>query len=135
MGPFSIACILLPHLIHFINEDLTMSSFHPFVFSLFPRSTPFLYIASKIIVEGEFAGGELKRISEVFSKRVNDYILDLLSSVTGKNGKQISVVRHNGIEEICHRWSRMHFRLRTWRSQTVKEMTMYGALTAVLSNI
>ena len=59
---------------------------------------------SDIIEEGEFAGGELKRISEVFSKRVNDHILDLLSPVTGKIGKQINVVRHKGIEEIGHRW-------------------------------
>ncbi|EQD69263.1 hypothetical protein B2A_00135, partial [mine drainage metagenome] len=43
--------------------------------------------------------------------------------------------RHNGIEEIGHRWSRMHIRRRTGRSQTAKEMGMYGALTAILSNI
>ncbi len=90
---------------------------------------------SDIIEECVFAGGELKRISGILRKRVNDHILDLLSPVTGKIGKQINVVRHKGIEEIGHRWSRMHIRRRTGRSQMVKEMTMYGALTAVLSNI
>ena len=90
---------------------------------------------SGIIEEGKFAGGELKRISGIFRKRVNDHILDLLSPVVGKNSKQINVVRHKGIEEIGHRWSRMHIRRRTGRSQTTREMTMYGALTAVLSNI
>ena len=58
---------------------------------------------SDIVEEGEFAGGELKRISGILSKRVNDHILDLLPPVTGKNGKQINVVRHKGIEEIGHR--------------------------------
>ena len=59
---------------------------------------------SDIIEEGEFAGGELKRISGILRKRVNDHILDLLSTVTGKNGKQINVVRHKSFKEMCHRW-------------------------------
>ena len=58
---------------------------------------------SDIIEECVFAGGELKRISGILRKRVNDHILDLLSPVTGKIGKQINVVRHKGIEEIGHR--------------------------------
>ena len=90
---------------------------------------------SGIIEEGEFAAGELKRISGVFRKRIEDHRSELLSPVTGKDGKTVNIVRHNGIEEIGHRWSRMHIRRRTGRSQTGKEMTMYGALTAVLSNI
>ena len=60
-------------------------------------------VLSDIVEEGEFAGGELKKISGIFRKSVNDHILDLLSPVTGKNGKQINVVRHNGIEETGHR--------------------------------
>ena len=59
---------------------------------------------SYIIEEGEFVGGELKRISGILRKRVNDHILDLLYPVVGKNSKQINVVRHKGIEEIGHRW-------------------------------
>ena len=37
---------------------------------------------SDIVEECVFAGGELKRISGILSKRVNDHILDLLSPVT-----------------------------------------------------
>ena len=51
------------------------------------------------------------------------------------DGRAISITRHNGIEEIGHRWSRMHIRRRTGRSQTAGEMGMFGALTAILSNI
>ncbi|MHB1709128.1 MAG: hypothetical protein ACYCT2_06620 [Thermoplasmataceae archaeon] len=90
---------------------------------------------SDIIGEGEFTGGDLKSISGIFRKRIEDHRSELLSPVTGKDGKTINVVRHNGIEEIGHRWSRMHIRRRTGRSQTAREMAMYGALTAVLSNV
>ena len=87
---------------------------------------------SDIIEEGEFADGELKRISGIFRKRIEDHRSELLSPVTGKDGKTVNIVRHNGIEESGHRWSRMHIRRRTGRSQTTREMAMYGALTAVL---
>ena len=90
---------------------------------------------SAIMKEGEFTGGDLRRISGIFRKRIDDHRPELLSPVTGKNGRTIDVVRHNGIEEIGHRWSRMHIRRRTGRSQTAGEMGMYGALTAVLSNV
>jgi len=90
---------------------------------------------SDIIKEGEFAGGDLERISRIFENRIEDHREELLSPVIGKNGNTINVVRHNGIEEIGQRWSRMHIRRRTGRTQTTGEMTMYGALTAVLSNI
>ena len=53
----------------------------------------------------------------------------------GRKGNIINVVRHSGIEEIGHRWSRMHIRRRTGRSQAAKEMGMFGALTAILSNM
>ena len=47
----------------------------------------------------------------------------------------MDVVRHNALEELNHRWSGMHIRRRTGRSKTAKEMTKYGALFAVLSNL
>ena len=47
----------------------------------------------------------------------------------------MNVVRHNGIEEIGHRWSRMHILRRTGRSQTSRDMSMYGALNAILLNM
>ena len=90
---------------------------------------------SDIMKEGEFTGGDLLTISRIFRKRIEDHRAELLSPVTGKDGKTINVVRHNAIEEIGHRWTRMHIRRRTGRSQTAREMAMYGALTAVLSNI
>ncbi len=90
---------------------------------------------SGIMNEAEFTGGELKRISRIFWNRVEDHRSELLSPVIGKDGKTMDVVRHNGVEEIGHRWSRMHIRRRTGRSQTTREMGRYGALTAVLSNM
>ena len=90
---------------------------------------------SAIREEGEFTGGELERVYGIFRNRIENHREELLSPVTGKNGNIINVVRHNGIEEIGHRWSRMHIRRRTGRSQTAREMGMFGALTAVLSNI
>ena len=88
-----------------------------------------------IISEGEFAGGELRRISSIFRERVEEHREELLSPVVGKDGNTINVVRHNGIEEIGHRWSRMHIRRRTGRSQTARDMARFGALTAILSNV
>ena len=85
--------------------------------------------------EGKFTGGELEKISHMLNDRVEDHRAELLSPVIGKDGSTMDVVRHNGIEEIGHRWSRMHIRRRTGRSQTSREMAMYGALTAILSNI
>ena len=90
---------------------------------------------SAIMEEGEFSGGELERISKTFHDRVEDHEAELLSPVMGKDGNTIDIVRHNGIEEIGHRWSRMHIRRRTGRSETSREMAMYGALTAILSNL
>ncbi|MEA3293785.1 MAG: hypothetical protein U9P81_02250 [Euryarchaeota archaeon] len=49
--------------------------------------------------------------------------------------RKTDVVRHNALEELNHRWSRMHIRRRTGRSKTTNEMTKYGALLAVLSNL
>ena len=55
--------------------------------------------------------------------------------VVNNEGEILDVVRHNALEELNHRWSRMHIRRRTGRSKTTKEMTKYGALLAVLSNL
>lgn len=90
---------------------------------------------SVIRKEAEFTGGELERIYQIFRNRIENHREELLSTVTGKNGNIINVVRHNGIEEIGHRWSRMHIRRRTGRLQTAGEMGMFGALTAILSNV
>ncbi len=63
---------------------------------------------SAIMKEGESTGGELMRISGIFSKRIDEHRSELLSPVTGKKGNKINVIRHNGIEEIGHRWCAAH---------------------------
>ena len=55
--------------------------------------------------------------------------------VVNNEGEILDVVRHNALEELNHRWSRIHIRRRTGGSKTTKEMTKYGALLAVLSNL
>ena len=92
-------------------------------------------VLSGIMEEGRFSGGDPERMSGIFETRIEAHRAELLSPVVGKDGKTIDVARHNGIEEIGHRWSRMHIRRRTGRSQTTREMGMYGSLTAILSNI
>ncbi|OWP56106.1 MAG: hypothetical protein B2I17_07605 [Thermoplasmatales archaeon B_DKE] len=87
-----------------------------------------------IMEEGKFSGGDLERISNIFRNRIGEHRDELLSPVT-VDGKTINVKRHNGIEEIGHRWSSMRIRRRTGRSQTAKEMGMFGALTAIISNV
>ena len=39
---------------------------------------------------GEFTGGELKRISGIFIKRIEDHRKELLSPVTGRDGVMYS---------------------------------------------
>ena len=85
--------------------------------------------------EAEFTGGELGRIYPIYRNRIEKHRAELLSAVIGRNGNIINVVRHNGIEEIGHKWSSMHIRRRTGRSQTSKEMGMFGALISILSNM
>jgi len=89
----------------------------------------------KILKEGSSLGDELKRISLIFENRVNAHYDELFSQIRGTDGACIDVVRQNGIEEIGHRWSRMKTRRRTGRYSTTREMAMYGALLAVLSNM
>ncbi len=57
-------------------------------------------------------------------ERVEERREELLSPVVGKGGNAINVVRHNGIEEIGHRWPRMLIFTRTGRSQASKEIGM-----------
>ena len=90
---------------------------------------------NEIVYQGGKYGGYLGRKSLIFKNRVDAHIDELVSSVFDSNGKTVDVVRHNGVEEVGHRWSRMHIRRRTGRSQTSAEMALYGPLLAMLSNI
>lgn len=88
-------------------------------------------------IENESCGldDEFQKVSEKIRKICQDHMEELFVKVKDKDGKEMKIVRHNGVEELNHRWSRMHIRRRTGRSRTAKEMTKYGALLAVLSNL
>jgi len=90
---------------------------------------------SKIREEGRKLGGEFIEIAEKIGDKCVSYLDELFVKVVDKNGNEIKIIRHNGLEELNHRWSRMHIRRRTGRSRTTMEMEKYGALFAVFSNI
>jgi hypothetical protein len=89
----------------------------------------------KIRDEGMKLGGEYIAISKKICENCENHMDELFVKVMNKRGEEIKIVRNNGIEELNHRWSRMHIRRRTGRSRTTKEMEKYGALLAVFSNI
>ncbi len=89
----------------------------------------------KIKDEGRKLGGEFVEISMKIFQNCYDHMDELFVEVKDVNGKEIRIIRHNGIEELNHRWSRMHIRRRTGRNRTTTEMEKYGALLAVFSNI
>ena len=93
------------------------------------------YTLKKIVAEGSSLSDELKRTSLIFENRIKTHYDELFAQVKGADGAPVDVVRHNGVEEIGHRWSRMRTRRRTGRSGTSREMAMYGALLAVFSNM
>lgn len=88
-------------------------------------------------IENESCGldDEFQKASEKIRKICQDHMEELFVKVDDQDGNEMKIVRHNGVEELNHRWSRMHIRRRTGRSRTAKEMTKYGALLAVLSNL
>ncbi|WP_305064896.1 transposase [Methanococcoides sp.] len=89
----------------------------------------------KIKGEGRKIGGDLRMVSEKIYENCQSHMDELFVKVMNNEGEILDVVRHNALEELNHRWSRMHIRRRTGRSKTTKEMTKYGALLAVLSNL
>jgi hypothetical protein len=89
----------------------------------------------KIRGEGRKIGGDLEKVSEKIYENCQSHMDELFVKVVDEKGDILDVVRHNALEELNHRWSRMHIRRRTGRSKTTKEMTKYGALLAVLSNL
>ena len=89
----------------------------------------------KIRGEGRKIGGDLRMVSEKIYENCQSHMDELFVEVVNNEGEILDVVRHNALEELNHRWSRMHIRRRTGRSKTTKEMTKYGALLAVLSNL
>src|SRR3989337_3216433 len=89
----------------------------------------------KIRDQGQRSGGEYVEISKKIFQNCHDHMDELFVKVKDMNGEEIRIIRNNGIEELNHRWSRMHIRRRTGRNRTTLEMEKYGALLAVFSNI
>jgi len=92
-------------------------------------------VMNKIRDEGRRIGGDLDQVSEKIYENCQSHMDELFVKVLDNDGNILDVVRHNALEELNHRWSRMHIRRRTGRSRTTNEMTKYGALLAVLSNL
>lgn len=92
-------------------------------------------LLKKIRDEGRKLGDEFVEISKRILKNCYDHLDELFVEVKDIHGEEIRIIRNNGIEELNHRWSRMHIRRRTGRNRTTLEMEKYGALLAVFSNI
>ncbi len=89
----------------------------------------------KIKKETDAKGKQIIEISKIIIGECKEHWEELTGEIKDKKGNDVRVVRHNGIVENNHRWSRMHVRRRTGRSRTTNDMAKYGALTAVLSNL
>ena len=89
----------------------------------------------RIEKEGEEIGGDILSSSRTIKKQFQEHWNELFGEVYDREGNSVEIVRHNGIEERSHRWSRMHIRRRTGRSRTTNDMAKYGALLAVMSNL
>ncbi|VVB89706.1 Uncharacterised protein [uncultured archaeon] len=70
----------------------------------------------KIRNEGRKLDGEYVEISKKIFQNCHDHMDELFVEVRDMNGEEIRIIRHNGIEELNHRWSRMHIRRRTGRN-------------------
>jgi hypothetical protein len=92
-------------------------------------------LLNKIRDESRKLGDGFVEISKRILKNCYDHMDELFVKVKDIRGEEIRIIRNNGIEELNHRWSRMHIRRRTGRSRTTLEMEKYGALLAVFSNI
>jgi len=85
--------------------------------------------------EGEELGGELKSVTKKIVANCDRHWDELIVHVNDHFDNEIKIVRHNGVEELDHRWCRMNIRRRTGRNNTNKQMKKYGALITVLSNL
>ena len=85
--------------------------------------------------EGETRGGKPLRAARQITRNCRQHTDKLFVEVKDRLGNVVEIMRDNNIEERGHRWSRMHIRRRTGRTRTTNEMTQYGALTAIFSNM
>jgi len=78
---------------------------------------------------------KIVEVSKIIIRECREHWEELTGEIKNTDGSDVHVVRHNGIVETNHRWSRMHVRRRTGRNRTTNDMAKYGALTTVLSNL
>jgi chromosome condensin MukBEF ATPase and DNA-binding subunit MukB len=67
----------------------------------------------RIEIEGRELRGDLQAAAEKIVGEFRGHWDELVVDVKDKFGNTVKIVRHNGIEERGHRWSRMHTRRRT----------------------
>lgn len=89
----------------------------------------------KIEKETDVKDEKIIEVSKIIIHECREHWEELTGEIKDTNGNDVRVVRHNGVVETNHRWSRMHARRRTGRNRTTNDMAKYGALTAVLSNL
>lgn len=118
-----------------VSRDLSGKEQNTIPTSAEDLRTKLKQVLKKIENESSGLDDEFQKVSEKIHKICQDHMEELFVQVKDKDGKEMKIVRHNGVEELNHRWSRMHIRRRTGRSRTAKEMTKYGALLAVISNL
>jgi len=85
----------------------------------------------KIRAEGRKVGCDLEKVSDKIYENCQSHMDELFMKTVNCEGEILDVVRHNALEGLNHRWSRMHIRRRTGRSKTTKEMTKYGDFLVV----
>ncbi len=85
--------------------------------------------------EAKTISTELEVSASMIDEEFKNHWDELFRVVVDKKGNGVKVVRHNGIEELCHRENRKQIRMRTGRSSTTVEMGMYGAHLSVFYNI
>jgi len=90
---------------------------------------------SDIDTEGVASGGDVFQAAKQMTNNCREHADELFVEVRNLSGDVVEIVRDNNLEERGHRWNRMHIRRRTGRNRTTNEMSHYGALTAVFSNL
>ena len=90
---------------------------------------------TEILRDAREAGGDFPRVAQRIDRNVRNHWDELAVDVIDAAGKRVKIVRTNELEERSHRWSRMKIRRQTGRSRTTNEMSLYGALLAVFSNM
>jgi hypothetical protein len=74
---------------------------------------------TKIRDEGREIRGDLDMVSEKIYDNCQNHMGELFVKVVNNEGEILDIVRHNALEELNHRWSRMHIRRRTGRNDKI----------------